>query len=128
VWKQQLDPLALVSFYVPNKGKRVERRLRQANLCMTRMARAWDAMRRLYPKVVPSENPFRGVELEHGHGTTKPATREQAYALHAALIAAAEPHLAVVPLICFEWPGDPRMCLLVISHGLIIAQATAPTL
>ena len=70
------------------KGKRVERRLRQANLCIIRMARVWDAVRRLYPKVVPAENPFRGVELEHGKGTTKPATREQAYALHAALVAA----------------------------------------
>ena len=50
-------------------GTRVERRLRQANLCMIRMARAWDAVKRLNPEVVPDPNPFRGVELEHGKAT-----------------------------------------------------------
>src|SRR5262245_18546123 len=93
------------------KGKRVERRLRQANSCIIRMARVWDAVHRLYPKVVPSENPFRGVELEHGRGTTTPATREEAYALHVALVAAGEPHLAAVPLICFEWHQRPENVL-----------------
>lgn len=29
------------------------------------MARALDAVRRLYPKVVLLENPFRGVEMQH---------------------------------------------------------------
>jgi hypothetical protein len=85
------------------KGAKVERRLRQATLCMVRMARAWDAVHRLYPKVVPHDNPFRGVELDHGKETTVPATRAAAYALHHALIAAGEPHLAVVPLAAYEW-------------------------
>ena len=93
------------------KGKRVERRLRQANLCMIRMARAWDAVRRLFPKLVPSDNPFRGVELEHGQGTTRAACRAESYALHQALIAAGEPHLAAVPLICFEWHQRPENVL-----------------
>ena len=48
------------------KGVRVERRIRQANICMIRMARAWDTVQQLYPKVVPAENPFRGVELDYG--------------------------------------------------------------
>lgn len=93
------------------KSDRVERRLRQANLCMTRMARAWDAVHRLYPKSVPAENPFRGVEMEHSKGTTRPATRAEAYALHMALIAAGEPHLAAVPLVCFEWHQRPENVL-----------------
>ena len=38
------------------RGTRVKRRLRQANLCMIRMGRAWDAVHRLYPKVVPANN------------------------------------------------------------------------
>src|SRR5262245_46344452 len=92
-------------------GKRVAKRLRQANLCMMRMARAWDAVRRLYPKVVPAENPFRGVELQHGHGTTRAASRAEAYALHAALVAAGEQHLAAVPLVCFEWQQRPENVL-----------------
>jgi hypothetical protein len=93
------------------KSYRVGRRLRQANLCMIRMARAWDAVHRLYPKTVPEENPFRGVELEHTRNTTRAATRAEAYALHAALVAAGEPHLAVVPLVCFEWHQRPENVL-----------------
>lgn len=93
------------------RGTRVEKRLRQANLCMIRMARAWDAVHRHYPKVVPAENPFKGVELEHGKGTTRPASRAEVYALHEALVAAGEPHLAAVPLICFEWHQRPENVL-----------------
>jgi hypothetical protein len=76
---------------------RVDRRLRQANLCMIRMAKAWDVVRRLYPRDVPAENPFRGVELSHGSGTTRAASRSEAYALHKALIAAGEPLPALRP-------------------------------
>src|SRR5262245_12091957 len=93
------------------KGVRVKRRLRQANLCMGLMARAWDVVRRLYPGTVPAENPFRGVELEHGKGTVRAASREEAYTLHDALIAAGEPYLAAVPLICFEWHQRPENVL-----------------
>ncbi|WP_092865531.1 hypothetical protein [Hyphomicrobium facile] len=92
-------------------GKRVERRLRTANLAITIMARAWDAVHRLYPKTIPSENPFRGVELDYNTSTTRPASREEAYALHKALIAVGEIHLAAVPLICFEWHQRPENVL-----------------
>jgi hypothetical protein len=93
------------------RGTRVERRLRQANLCMIRMGRAWDAVGRLYPSVVPANNPFRGVELQHGKATARAASRAEAYALHAELVAADEPHLAAVPLICFEWHQRPENVL-----------------
>ena len=43
--------------------------------------------------------------------TTKPATREEAYALHTALVAAGQQHLAAVPLICFEWHQRPENVL-----------------
>lgn len=93
------------------KSVRVARRLRQANVCMARMARAWDAVQRLYPGVVPTHNPFRGVELEHGEGTTSPASRAEAYALHSALLQAGEIHLAAVALIAFEWHQRPENVL-----------------
>ncbi|PPD07081.1 MAG: hypothetical protein CTY28_11355 [Hyphomicrobium sp.] len=92
-------------------SKRVEKRLRTANLAMTCMARAWDVVQRLYPQSVPVQNPFRGVEKDYGKGTTRPATREEAYALHAALLEAGELHLAAVPLICFEWHQRPENVL-----------------
>src|SRR5262249_55929886 len=50
------------------KGTKVEKRLRQANICMIRMARAWDYVFKRYPNMfpVPAVNPFRAVELTHG--------------------------------------------------------------
>ena len=86
-------------------------RTRVAVQCITKTARAWDVVRRLYPKVVPAENPFRGVEFEHGRGCRPAATRAQAFALHEALVAAGEPHLAVAPLVCFEWLQRPENIL-----------------
>jgi hypothetical protein len=90
------------------------RRVRQPVICMTRMARAWDVVRRLYTAIVPEENPFRGLALEHSKGKERrerkahAAARDDAYALHRALVAAGEPHLAVVPLVCFEWYQRPE--------------------
>lgn len=105
-----IDAKGVDHLYVElQRGTRVERRLRQANLCMIRMGRARDAVFRLYPSVVPLNDPFKGVELEHGKGTERPASRAEAYALHHALIAAGEPHLAAVPLICFEWHQRPAL-------------------
>jgi hypothetical protein len=89
------------------EGKRGPR-LRQANVCIMRMAKAWDVVGRLYPKAVPAENPFRGVGLKHGKGKLRHASRAEAYALHRALVVAGEPHLAVVPLVAFEWHQRPE--------------------
>lgn len=86
-------------------------RLRTANVAMMRLARAWDAVRRLHPRDVPADNPFRGLALTHGKGTSHAATRDQALALHRALIAADEPHLAAVPLICFDLLQRPENVL-----------------
>ena len=81
---------------------------RQANLCILRVARAWDVVARLYPKDVPALNPFRGVELTYGKGERPAATREQAIALHQALVVAGERHLAAAPLVCLEWMQRPE--------------------
>lgn len=83
-------------------------RKRVAVQCVMKTARAWDVVARLYPKVVPKSNPFRGVEFDHGKGTRPAATRDEAYALHRALVDAGEPHLAVAPLVCFEWLQRPE--------------------
>jgi hypothetical protein len=95
------------------KGTKVTRRLTQANKCMARMARVWDYVAARYPSLfsTPPVNPFRAVELQHTKQTTRPASRAEAYALHAALVAAGEPHLAVVPLVAFEWHQRPENVL-----------------
>jgi hypothetical protein len=71
------------------RGKRV----RQANLSIDIARRAWDVMHRLYPDEVNVENPFRGVVRLTSKETKPAATREEAYALAAALRNLGEPHL-----------------------------------
>lgn len=87
------------------------RRVRQANICLSRITRAWDAVQRLYADTVPLANPFAGVEREGGKTPKLAATREEAYALHKALLAAGHVSLAVAPLICFEWLQRPENVL-----------------
>lgn len=84
------------------------KRKRLAVVCIMKVARAWDVVARLCPKVVPKENPFRGVELVHGRGSRAAASRADASALHRALLEAGEHHLAAAPLICFEWLQRPE--------------------
>lgn len=86
-------------------------RTRIATVAIQRLTRAWDVVRRLYPRAVPADNPWRGVTLVHGQGTTRAATRAEAYALHRAIAAGGHPHLAAAPLICFEWLVRPENVL-----------------
>lgn len=83
-------------------------RTRSAVMSVQRIARAWDVVQRLHPKVVPAGNPWRGVEMTYKGGTKAPASRAEAFGLHAALVATGEPHLAAVPLICYEWHQRPE--------------------
>ena len=92
-------------------GPKKKGRVRQANVCVSRVARAWEVVRRLYPKVVPAQNPFREVIRETDKQDIIPATREEAYALSEAIANKGHPHLAVVPLICFEWFQRPENVL-----------------
>ncbi len=92
-------------------GTKKKRRVRQANVCLSRVALAWNVVRRLYPKVVPIDNPFAGVVRESSHEAVMPAAREEAYALSAAIAAKGHPHLALAPLICFEWLQRPENVL-----------------
>ena len=89
-------------------GPKKKRRVRQANVCISRIALAWDVVQRLYPEVVPAREPFRKLIRETEKQDVVPATREQAYALSAAIAKQGHPHLAVVPLICFEWFQRPE--------------------
>jgi hypothetical protein len=75
------------------------------------MRRAWKVVHRLYPKVVPAQNPWIGVILDGGKQEIVPATREEAVALSSAIAAEHHPHLAAVPLICLEWLQRPENVL-----------------
>lgn len=87
------------------------RRPRQANISVAVAKRAWDVVHRSHPKLVPANNPWKGV-LKVASGRTKPAaTREQAYALAYKLRELGEPHLGAAALICFEWLQRPENVL-----------------
>jgi integrase len=73
--------------------------------------RAWKIVRRLYPNIVPAENPFEGVLKITGSQTKVAATRAEAYALANALKMIGEPHLGAAALICFEWLQRPENVL-----------------
>lgn len=107
----QIDAAAVDRLYERLKTGPRGPRLRVATMAMMRLGHAWDVVARLHPRDVPRDNPFRGVALEHGDGTAKPASRDDAVALHKALVAAGEPHLAAVPLVCFEWHQRPENVL-----------------
>jgi hypothetical protein len=88
------------------------RRVRQANICVKRAAHAWDVVRPLYPDAVPALNPFGGiVRWSEGTRAKLAATREEAYRLADALAEAGHPHLAIAPLVCFEWLQRPENLL-----------------
>lgn len=92
-------------------GKKKARRVRQANICMSRAERAWAVVHRLYPSMVPAANPFAGVEREGGKGEKAACSREEAFKLADALEAIGHPHLAIAPLVCFEWLQRPENVL-----------------
>lgn len=88
------------------------RRYRQADFALAVIKTAWDRVQRIHPDAFPTGNPFSGVARVRRKRQTKiPATRAEAYALHAALIAAGHPLLALAPLICFEWLQRPEHVL-----------------
>ena len=105
---QSITPRAVDKIYAAvQKGPR-GKRVRQANISINVARRAWDVVRRLYPKTVPADNPFRGVLKEGGSKTKPAATRGEAYALAEALKSIGEPHLGAAALICFEWLQRPE--------------------
>lgn len=122
-----IDARAVDKIYRDLRDGQRGQRTRTANLCILRAARAWDVVQRLYPRDVPAENPFRGVELTYGNSERPAATREQAIALHKALVAAGELHLAVAPLVCLEWMQRPETSLPAISHGRTTGQQNGQT-
>jgi hypothetical protein len=90
-----------------SKGKR----LRTANHTIDIAKKAWTVVQRTHPHQFQLSNPFVGLTRFRGTATIKHATRAEAYALSAAIRDYGHPHLAAVPLICFEWLQRPENIL-----------------
>lgn len=82
-----------------------------ANNTVKVLARVWRVMRVRYPDQFPREEPWRGIVARRQYTAKPAATRAEAYALSAALTDLGHPHLAAVPLICFEWLMRPENVL-----------------
>jgi hypothetical protein len=105
-----ITPAAVDKIYTRLKQGPRGHRIRQANLSMGIAARAWDAVWRMMPSMVPppGQNPWRGAKLNTTKKTKPAATRAEAYALAGSLNAIGEPHLGAAALICFEWHQRPE--------------------
>ena len=107
---RSIEPDAVDKIYTKLQTGPRGHRVRQANLSLDIAARAWDAVSRMAPAMVPppAENPWRGVNRDTTKATKPAATRAEAYALAEALRAIGEPHLGAAALICFEWHQRPE--------------------
>lgn len=113
-----LSPRAVDKIYEKLRdGGRVTR---QANTVVEVARRAWAVVARQHPgvflitvdgpdgrKPMPL-NPWIGVERIISRGTTKPATRAEAYLLARALADLGHPSLGIVALVAFEWLQRPE--------------------
>lgn len=111
-----LTPAAADKLYqslLAGYGNLKPNRYRQAELEIDICKVAWDAVQRLYPEQFPTgKNPFVGItRVRRAKATTKPATREEAYALAYALRENGYPHLGACALIAYEWHQRPENVL-----------------
>lgn len=88
-----IDPPSVDKIYDRLKSGPRGARRRQANLSIDIAGRVWDVVHRLHPKVLPAENPWRGVLQDRQKRTKAACSRAEAYALAGALMAAGEPAL-----------------------------------
>lgn len=86
-------------------------KFRSANHTMDIARKAWKIVHRIHPDKFGKANPFIGLTRFRSTLSIKEATREEAYALSDAIQSLGHPHLAIVPLICFEWLQRPENTL-----------------
>ena len=105
---QSITPRAVDKIYAAVQEGPRGKRVRQANISINVARRAWDVVRRLYPKTVPIDNPFKGVLKEGGTKAKPAAARAEAYALAQALKSIGEAHLGAAALIVLSGCSAPR--------------------
>lgn len=108
---RSITPAAVDKIYEHLRGGRDGTKYRRANHTVDIAKKAWRVVQRTHPREFPGTNPFVGLTRIRTVTPIKHASREEAYALSMALVAYGHPHLAAVPLICFEWLQRPENVL-----------------
>lgn len=108
---RSITPAAVDKIYETLRGGKDGTKLRRANHTIDVAKKAWTVVQRTHPHQFVQSNPFVGLTRFRGSSTIQHATRLEAFALSEAIRAFGHPHLAIVPLVCFEWLQRPENIL-----------------
>ena len=108
---RSITPSAVDKIYAKLRGSKEATRLRRANLSIDIAKKAWTVVQRTHPQQFMASNPFVGLTRFRSTAVIQHATRAEAFALSAAIQDYGHPHLAIVPLVCFEWLQRPENVL-----------------
>jgi hypothetical protein len=108
---KSITAAAVDKIYKKLRGGEDGTKFRTANHTTDIARAAWNVVRRTHRHDFVDENPFVGLTHLKRTCSIRVATREEAYALSKAIAAYGHPHLAIVPLICFEWHQRPENIL-----------------
>ena len=108
---KSITPAAVDKIYEALRGGRDGTKLRRANHTIDIAKKAWTVVQRTHPQQFLPSNPFIGLTRFRSTGTIEHASRAEAFALSEAIRDYGHPHLALVPLICFEWLQRPENVL-----------------
>ena len=108
---KSLTPAAVDKIYETLRGGKDGTKLRRANHTIDIAKKAWTVVQRTHPQQFILSNPFVGLTRFRSTAAIQHATRAEAFALSAAIRDYGHPHLAIVPLVCFEWLQRPENVL-----------------
>jgi integrase len=108
---RSITPAADDKIYEALRGGKDGTMLRRANHTIDIAKKAWTVIQRTHPQQFVTSNPFIGLTRFRSTNAIQHATRSEALALADAIRAHGHPHLALVPLICFEWLQRPENVL-----------------
>lgn len=108
---KSITPTAVDKVYETLRGGESGTKLRRANMTIDIAKKAWAVVQRTHPHQFGLSNPFVGLTRFRKSSTIQHATRAEALALSEAIRAYGHSHLAIVPLVCFEWLQRPENVL-----------------
>jgi IS5 family transposase len=108
---RSITPAAVDKIYETLRGGKDGTKLRRANHTIDIAKKAWTVVQRTHPYSFVQTNPFVGLTRFRSTSAIQHATRAEAFALSEAIKGFGHPHLAIVPLVCFEWLQRPENIL-----------------